>query len=708
MGVTLSQTEAASFGDRPKDKTGHGLRAALTPGDSGQVLSRSFANRNVIHVRMMVRVDSLAGGPIVVARGLNEQGVITFSLTLVNANTVRLESLGGISISANLRAAPTPVWECVEISINGNSQDTSLWINGIHAAEAVDIDPAFNVTSLEFGVPVKHTDAQGEIHLDEIAVGDDYLGPVVVTPVSEFAHDPARWLVIYNTNDADSSVWADSYRQTRDVPNANLLGLNLPTDEVIDFAGYLNLLTQIKTYLDLNRLRQQILGILLGYRVPGYVDHPSLDQQHPIGSLLHTDADHLFAATNPVAAMEPVTRPSFTNLKGVRLTARIDAASPERAAVFTERANAIGQITLNPEDRLWVDAIPKFPAFAAFAERLSAWFKGFDRQRLRIEAAISEPPADTTGIGFEAIEHDAFYWGWSSPTPPPNFFGEDHGPRVVCAQLRQPEVTSSTLRSAEPNNWIESAIDAGYAAAIASAHNTSISLLPIAQRFFEALRRGWTLAEAWVVAQPFLRGGLHLVGDPLMTVRTPQQGWDVFGPLTRSEDLDPDSPLAVTPATARRFALQADQFPETGNTAHYLIRQRDHAGRSDAVYQPLTIDSNAGIPSDPPPGPAWPNADDWAVKFRGTQAEAYLVFAGRLSTLPIQRIDWLDDSGSPDVPVEFDPQADFAKHTFTPGSIATRYRWRLTSPSGVVRLTPWSAPIRKKAQSAVTLTTLEY
>ena len=50
------------------------------------------------------------------------------------------------------------------------------------------------------------------------------------------ANNPARWLVGFNLNDADSVAVAEQYRLRRGVPEANALGLDLPVEELITAA----------------------------------------------------------------------------------------------------------------------------------------------------------------------------------------------------------------------------------------------------------------------------------------------------------------------------------------------------------------------------------------------------------------------------------------------------------------------------------------
>ncbi|MEM1027545.1 MAG: TIGR03790 family protein [Planctomycetota bacterium] len=708
MGVALSQSTIAAFPDRPGINAGTGLRALLTTGTDGQVVKHPLASAvDRLHTRFLVRTASLTGGRLVLCSAFDDQGDTVFQMELAPSGQLTCQVHGNIALSNTLSLASPEPWNCVEFGIDAATGTAALWVNGVQAGESLGVSATLSIQQVELGVVRKDHDAVGEIHFDEWGIGDGPLGPVIVKPQTKHADDPARWLVVYNTAESKSRTWAEAYRKARFIPHANLLGLNLPTAETINLNTYVDLLNQIESYLDLNGLRPQILGILLGYRVPGYVDHPSLDDLHPVGSLLHTASDDLALTFNPAAANEKPERPGPDNLDGIRLTARLDAPNLTEAVALCERAQRFDTQSLTAADQLWIDPTPSTPPLETVSAQLMDWTRSLDFQRLRMHTQLSGDPVTEPDADSTSIRSDAFYWGWGGVAPPSNYFQSPSGPRVAYVQLRQPGVEATTLRSANPTHWIDRALAAGYAAAVASSQNTSISALPSAKPFFEALRRGWTLAEAWLVSQPFVRGGMYLVGDPLLTVRTPRQGWDVFGPLGQSENLDPGTPLATLPGDTTTLKLNPDQTPAEQEAAVYLIRRVDEQGRSEASVLPVATGKTSGGAVSPPPTPAWPDHDYWAMKIHNRQAIAQLWLPQRPTTLPIDRIELLDDRGSNPIEVEFDRHSIQVQTTLALPLNLTRYRWRITSPGGLIRQTPWSMPIRQNMTTSVPLTPLE-
>src|SRR5262249_43341077 len=152
----------------------------------------------------------------------------------------------------------------------------------------------------------KASGASGVIDIDEIVLADEPIGPVLVAPTSDFADDAARWLVVYNSAEPDSVAWAERYRAARGVPFANLLGLPLSSNEEISALEYDDLRAAVAGYLNDNHLDAQVMGILLGYRVPGYVDLGGFGDRSAIASLLY-DVNTL-AAFNGLAVDGTPTR----------------------------------------------------------------------------------------------------------------------------------------------------------------------------------------------------------------------------------------------------------------------------------------------------------------------------------------------------------------------------------------------------------------
>lgn len=707
MSVTLTQSVLSGFPDRTPG--GRGLRADCGPGLGGRTAVLDFAeNLSPCHVRFVFMSGDFGGGAVTIAGGHAADGSPGWTLTF-DPDAARVTLAGPYAANLTADLAPGEAWRCVEVGYATGDGVLRLWIDGVFAGESA-LDPsAPPLGRVWLGGVYKHRDAVGTLSFDEWVVASDYIGPVVVPPSSTHADDPAAWLVVYNHASPDGALWAAAYRAARGVPLANVLGLDLPTAETIDAAAYESLRVAIADYLDRNGLRTQIMGLLLGYAVPGYVAFPSADLPVAVASLLQTDSVGLSVSYRADVAdtAEPKRPEADGDPPAFRLTARIDGPSLADATALTDRALALQAAALASDDRIWIDRMPSMPSFEPMSDQLSDWAEGLDRQQLRLPARISEPSVGTEPSGFEALERDVFYWGWGQVTPPAGYFDAPGGRRAVLTQLRGTTPSTATLRSPTPSDWAGRALAAGYAAVVVATRSASLSEVPFARPFFAALRAGWTVAEAWAVAHLYPRGAYYLVGDPLLRVATPRAGWDVYGPHTRTDDFDPDRPAAALPDGVTDWSLAVEHQPPDQQPRRYWVRRRDEYGRSDGVTRPLALaavgDAAVGVPTPP----AWPDRTGWALDTTGDSLDATLLFAAPPANGELASLELIDDRGG--VPVSATPPRHdvWVRVSLPRPAEATRYRWRWTTPAGLSSTGPWSQTVHPVALPTAVLSLWE-
>ena len=706
MSTTLSQSSDAGFPDRPRDG-GSGLLVRLDPGTDAAYLAHEFhAPHHPLHVRFMLAPRTVGGGEVVLLVAFDAAGDEAIRLTL-HPDTHRITAtLGtGVPLVADLPAALA--WHCVELGFDPGHA-AMLSVNGVPSATA-PADPLPAIAAIWFGAPAKHRDAAGELALDELVLSGSSIGPVVVAPASPHADDPARWLVVYNADHPDAATWAEHYRAARGVPYANLLGLHLPLAQTIDTAAYASLAASVRGYLDATRLGEQVVGVLCGYAVPGYVRDEPGDVPRAVASLLQHIADDgsLWPTANPLAVDAQPTRVTPAALAGRLLTARIDAATLPDAIAVTDRATAVMASPLAPEagGRVWFDAYPPFASTAdPIAANQRAWARSPERQRLRLPFTFSgdlavEPPPPGPGPTFDAVSDDAVVWAWHEAEASADFFADPAGRRVVCVQLwTGPGVTS--LREAAAGGWAAAAVRAGYAAAITATGSISPAALPLPRAFFHALNAGWPLAEALFVASPLLRQGLTLTGDPLLRPVMPREGFDIFGPVASLEALDLDSPAAMLPADARSLGADAMQQLGEGEAGMWLVRRRDSEGRDDGGAATVRVASVAGVAASPPMGPAWPDAAGWGVEHESGAVVLRAAWERAVSQSGAARVELLAQAVSgasgEAVVASVEVARLFERHVearITRPMEATRYRWRAVSSGGASATSAWSGTV---------------
>ena len=695
MGTILTQSSLAAFPDRPVE-SGVGLLATLSAGEGGAYLFASLdPTPSKLHVRFMMDALSLSGGRVVLLACLDTAGELIARLGYDADNrAMSLHFRDGTELFCELNGALA--WQCVELGINPASGEVGLWVDGVPADGTIGDLSGASIETVWFGAIQKQDTVAGVLRLDQWCIADGYIGPVVVAPGSEFADDPSRWLVVYNKDAPDAAAWAEGYRQRHAVPFANLAGLSLPTDETITGTQYASMANTINDYMSDNQLDGQIMGLVLGYRVPGYVDFNDDGVLEAVASLMQTNGSTAGGLANPLASPETYQRLTHGDMAGARMTARLDAPDLLMVEQLHDRSAALSANGPSSDDSIiyfdpFVGDDPGYQQ--AFAEMLD-WATGIRGMRTRLPVRLSGDPAGNQEASFVAVSGDGYFWGWSSTLPDPDIFIAPAGRRAVCAQMYLGGATATTLRDSAAENWANVPITAGYAGVIASSRDNPVSALPDVGAFFDALGERWTLGEAWHVAQPLLRSGYYLVGDPLMSNLLPRNGYDVFGPVASFEDLDPSSPDYVLPGSAVSLDLSSNA-PALGTGAHYLIRRTDARGWVESSMRSVRVVNLGGEAHRPMVTPIWPDMTDWPVGGEAGRVRLAAFWPCPIGDTRIQTIELLSQKDDQGIEVLAEPKwhpLDSMVVVERPGPLVrTRYVWRFTSVSGELRVSDPSA-----------------
>jgi uncharacterized protein (TIGR03790 family) len=695
MTTTLSQSPTASFPDRP-GVDGVGLMASMGLGGDGEYLVHALNEEQaVLHLRFMMNPASLAGGEVVVFVGFDATDVEQYRLVYnADSRLLSIELASSNTLSVTLEGAQP--WQCIELRIDTIVGQADLWLNGVLADQVSGGFSLLKTQSVWLGVIFKDNSLAGDMYLDEVCLGDSYFGTVVVQPFSPYADEPVRWLVVYNTADPDASGWADRYRQARGVPFANLLGLSLPLTETINATQYASLVSNVDEYLARNNLDSQVMGLLLGYRVPGYVDFTGTGPLEAVPALMHTNTVAAGDVVNANASPVGNQRLVFDDLNGVRITARIDWQDLSMADLLVDRSTALIEKGIGGENStIFFDPFAgNNPSYQQTFDEMIDWATGLSGMRTRLPIVLSGDPGNNIEASFTAVSGDGIFWGWSSTLPDADIFATPAGRRAVCGQLYLGGASATTLRDVSLGNWTGTPISAGYACVVVSSRDNPVTSIPDTGAFFDALNWGWTLGEAWHVAQPRLRSGFYLVGDPLMTVSMPRQGFDVFGPLQSVKELDPSAPLLVLPDDAVGADLSG-AIPVDGSAATYLVRRTDELGRSEGSTTSIRVTNADGEARLSVSMPVWPDTPDWLVVLEAGQVRLAIFWGGPLNSMRVSEVALLSqpEGGSEVISAEptFDNRNDHIMVTAVIPSVKTRYRWRITSSDGVVQHTDWSA-----------------
>lgn len=712
-GVSLSQAAEASFPDRGSV----GLKVTLEASGDGRYLERDLGvSHSLVHARVMFNPATVSGGWVTLMRGEDAGSGDAFELTY-NSGT------RGVTLTLGTGATLTGVlpsgldWNCLELKLDADGGAAALWLNGVEVDTYTGTLSSLSVRRVWLGAPFKQSGAVGDLYLDEWKLGDDYLGPVVVEATSASGDDPARWLVIYNTSNADSVAWAEWYRAARGVPYANLLGLNLSSDEEISEAAFTSMRQSVADYLALNGLDDQVLGILCGHGVPGtYVD--GLGDSESIAGQLHRMDGGSGAVLNGLSrSVDDATmaRPSAVNLSGHRMTARIDGVDlagsrlPTERAMTFEAAGFDGSDALEGADaQIWLDPYgPAGSVYDAHRDLMLGWSSSAAGGLTRLDRVAPSAPVGSEDTSHGLIERDGFYWGWGSASPGAGLFGAAAGRRLFCGVLWYEDATSGSLRSGS-TGWAQAALGAGYAAVGVSTRARTATAIPQAGGFFGALRRGWTLGEAWFVANPVLRAGLTLVGDPLARMTLPRRGWNVYGPFESWADVDlSGAPRVALGADAQTFTLDVNVWPDDGAVGLYVVRGVDGLGREETGTRHVRFERSGTAALGLAWAPAWPGAPGWSAVREGDGWRLSAAWADRFGAMSVSRVDLIEEiqgGGEQVVATEtVDGRQSRVSWLHEPGGTVARYCFAAVHESGAVVRSPWSTWMTRVTVSSIDL-----
>lgn len=339
---------------------------------------------------------------------------------------------------------------------------------------------------------------------------------------SFYADNPLCWLVIYNINHIESRMWAEWYQNERNIPDENMLGLELPYDEHLpDLETAKTLIFDpVRNYLNCNlQIKQRLIGFIVGYKVPGHYGRPpmfsniggfsitndlqylKLDRfdEYNIG-YLNKDFPYL---QNKVIPDERLNRATMTT--GQYMAARIDAPTLNDAKNITIKAKNIEkQQSIN--GWIYYDYTDLYvhewtPLKNAVIHIIDLPWKEFD--------------ADTEQTTFDSFRfgtHDVDSWNDN------RLRGTPSGLRILAYNFNSFGATTVRSLTEDGGRYVPNTLDAGYASAIGSTGEPYTSYLPWPEILLTSLLQGWTLGESFYLSNPYHDWMCELHGDPFLQI----------------------------------------------------------------------------------------------------------------------------------------------------------------------------------------------
>ena len=393
-----------------------------------------------------------------------------------------------------------------------------LYVNGHLRASLGSLDnydryAAFD--RLQFGAPDTPKDGT-TYQLDEIkiAIGTDAcLEPHVPTPAGQTLDADGLLLLVTDNSDGWDfaeycvSNWGLNRCRICPLPNATA------TETLASKATYdAEIENDLDSWLALNpTVAGQVMCFVVGPGVPGAFSDAGLDVS-VTSRLMNYGNAYSQESSNPlyVSSGLPTTRPTLNALRssGVYLAVRIDADTLAHAKDIVDAGLACSALTaLEATDTLFLDSAAEPPLAL---------------QHLRMQIADSLP-YDNAGAIWRDTGSPAFGAGGSRTT-----FTDDS--ILSAATLR---ATSSACGSA--------LISGGFAAVLGFSDNVDIAR---AEVFFEALRLGWSFAEAAGLAVSKTDYTAVAAGGPLTTVAYSTTGHNAYRGTGDLSNVDFSQPIA--------------------------------------------------------------------------------------------------------------------------------------------------------------------
>lgn len=361
-------------------------------------------------------------------------------------------------------------------------------------------------------------------------------------PDQRTADMPDSWLIVYNADDVFSVTWANSYQFNRGIPSQNMLGVHASFEEHLatQAEAEAQVIGPVRDYLTSHpEIEQRIMGILVGYGVPGTYATPPAggpggfsipdaledmwdDDESPAQQKEFNSFDNP-QFLDPPQILPPNGRLTKATMEpGRYMVARLDGPTWWGAIDLTTRAIAFEQtrhgitgqyvyydyidpIALPTGEWVWLRRAVEAPALAG-----TPW-REFDSDT---EAS----PMAALRFGTHALT------GWNDN----RLYGGGPGARILAFNYNSYGATTVRSITAQGGRYVPNALAAGYLGAIGSTGEPFCCLGPIPETIIAGLREGWTMGESFHIASVYDDWMWTFFGDPL--TRVPD--WFDDGPPT--------------------------------------------------------------------------------------------------------------------------------------------------------------------------------
>lgn len=330
-------------------------------------------------------------------------------------------------------------------------------------------------------------------------------------------------IFVYREGDSDSYEIALEYQRIHNLDFSHLVAIPCSNTEILnsyaDFQSEVEdpIKSAMSTLVDPYDFKY-IFVIVLGFNVPGGF----YDEGHIISSTSRISRINYSLSKksrNVLYDRRVFKRFDENDASEALITSRIDGPDKDTVLNLLKKSEIlVNQLFVN--GKLYFDPYSSQTGIQADTYTIDLFdFQDNILPTLNIESNITtfiDPYIDPT---HPFVQKDSFYWGWFRDTADLSFFRNTATSRIFFYNADFDGGYS--VRSSSSDRWPQLSIMSGYVATAGAMSNPTIEGFLRPSPFFEALKLGATIGEAYLFSNQFFDWTIQLLGDPLVRIAFP-------------------------------------------------------------------------------------------------------------------------------------------------------------------------------------------
>lgn len=403
-------------------------------------------------------------------------------------------------------------------------------------------------------------------------------------------------LFVYRDGDPDSFNLAIYYQQIYDLDNDQLLGIPCSDNEILLNYSVFEAELENPIKAAIASSSKQIWIVILGYNVPGgfYDNSDVISSTSRISRINHTYSKQ---KQSSVYNMKVFSRYDSSHANKALIVSRIDAPTYENAKNMISKSYEMNnQAIVN--GRFFYDIYSS--SSSDYINDLTDFYVNsiFDLNMKICSTTFISPYID---VVFPYLQHDSFYWGWSTDRTTESFFKSTDTERIFFYNADFD--SAITVRSTSIGNFCPLAIANDYISVAGAMSNPGDDGFLRPRPFFESLYQGATLGEAYLFSNPYYDWTISFFGDPLVRVIFYSDPLGIMSPygsrvrIPEAED-NPKSPdyidqeeinREITIELSQSVAYHINKENQASNLFNSVLLSTDVGLETSLLYSTLDV-----------------------------------------------------------------------------------------------------------------------